>query len=505
MFASNVKIELIEGIFMESGIYQDMGLRPYIFSAGGNAHNQFLEATAGGVNLDPVTVSSVANQILTPSAQTVQQVPIVNGWQRKRFMFMMRFRIYQNSTHGMHVRNDVVVQGHTSHVGVNMASDSLDPDMLLYLNSITRLEPRVINDQWGSRTIYQPKESSQVIFNEPQQQMGQTVGSRHTMRPQDLYGVMGSSALGTHGVNVYDTRMAFSNNQCVTKSNRKNASSPYYLSNVAKSYYYSNPDDYTGVVSAPDDIDLHDAYAGARQKSMELEGPLSTDLFFMALGENYQRMGYITAGELAQLTPNINDPSYTRVILDRSQNMVKSSILPTTDGYNNTTPWGGADTETLWANILIQSVPAIMVDFLITGCAFTITNRTTDGQMALAFSYAQPFIKEQDIGQALPRLEQRIISEVMMGLTRGNSIDFALSMEVSISSDSRIRLSIAGQSEQIYMAPSFCDSLYAPVSTFDSQDIFRLSNDMSGFIDNIKNDTSAFANYSITPTFSQYH
>lgn len=504
MYTSGISIELIKAVFMESGSYHQMGLRPYTFAAGGNAHNQFLNATDGGVNLEPIAVASVATQILHPHPQHVQQTDIDGGWGEKRFMFMMRFRVYQDSAYGRQTRNDVVVQGMTSHVGVNRDLDSLAPEMRIYFNNITRLEPYVVNTPYGDRTAYRPRESSQIIRNEPQMQMGQTTGSRFTMRPQDIYGTMGLKSLGDLGSEVFDTRNTFSSNQAVMKSNRKNACSPYYLTNIAKSYYYSVPDDYTGIVSADDDVDVYDNYSAARQKSMQLEGTPSTDLFMMALGENYQRMGYITAGELAYKTPNLNDSRFTQVILDKSQGVIRSSIAPTTDAVNYSNHWNGANQETLWSNMMVQSVPALMVDFLITNCSFTVTNRTRDGQIALQFTSAHPFIDEMDIAPMLPRLQERLISEIFQGLSMNNTMDFAVIMEVNMSSDTRVSISIAGGPEEIFIAPSFCDSIYAPVSTFNNNDVFALCNDMSGFIDSIKNDTSAFSNYGFDPNQSMY-
>ncbi|MFO5842455.1 hypothetical protein ACLBPJ_29295, partial [Klebsiella pneumoniae] len=77
----------------------------------------------------------IAADVIAPRAQTQGEVPIVNGWGERRFRFMMK--VWENNRFFGNTRTCRILFGCSDHCSISPLSNSLDPNMRIYFNSVT--------------------------------------------------------------------------------------------------------------------------------------------------------------------------------------------------------------------------------------------------------------------------------------------------------------------------------------------------------------------------------
>ena len=452
-------------VMMQTGGINDQFARPFNpnLNADNLAHIQ--SVTDGGQIINSAVLSGVAGSILRPSAQHEGLIQIPNGWREQRLRFFMEVELGQDALGG--AANVQVLTGFTDYVGATV-NGNIDPNMQLYFNSAITLRRTNISTPNGMVMGTHVVDASQILTGKAEMRMGSQGTVHHAMRPQDVFAVISQGALGD-SMQVNDTRHTFVNGPM--KSNRTNALAPEYLSKTLRAQQQAE--------HRVDTYESGDEIANVARGIVQ-DPNIGTDLFFGTLKRHlgFGEGDYITYGALCQLDPN-TDNIASVIMVGNGMQQVSAW------GVENTAHWNGANMETVAATILSQAVPAIMMELMLSEAHLMATNETLNGEYLVTMQHFNGFSDKVDPRPYAARLLERLKVEVLRDLTQNNLIQFRLTMNVKLTGETMISISMNGQPAIDFVCPSFCDSLMAPVITTNKQTLYGLAHDLSSLFTNI--------------------
>lgn len=459
--------------FVETGTYNDMALRPYQTNVDTSGIAQLQEATNFGANLKSAAVAGVAGSILRPSAEAKGIVSIVNSWDTPRLRFVMEV-VNQAFAGGESVQ---YLTGYTDYVGVS-ASDHLDPRMRLYINNSILTRRVVTSTPRGMESVQTVSDASHILAGSYQPSYNNINNTPHTMRPEDVFANIGSSAVMG---DVVDLRTTFAQHG-LKKSRRSNGAASSYLSRVLSAHSQTlagsdNDEDIQGLMAA--------SQASVREALITQDPTIG---WLQRSGTSLVEGTSISYGELCGLCPGLDD----RVVVAMARGIAKTQ----NHSRGQSEIWSGTTNETVFSTILSHSVPGIMMDLMMQKMTFSASNQTLDGQFFVQFAEVKSFAQGIDLAPYVQHFEHRLRTEILSDLTRNNAIDIQLTGSFDVLGDTTIDISISGGPMIRYVTPSFCDALLAPVLANDSLTLRKLAHDMDALVDNLQvNYSPANSNY----------
>lgn len=470
-------------ILAETGTYNDMALRPFQSNVNGEVVRQMQEATRGGTMLQPSNLAGLAGSVVRPSSEAQGVVSIEQGWSAPRFRFMMEVR------HTPFAGGETVqyLTGYTDHVGVSHGGH-LDPNMRLYFNN--SIMTRVVTEYTPAGHINRQtvSDASHIITGNYAPDFNTMHRTAHTMRPEDVFGTMNTFRLRDvidDPNDLFDTRTTFAQGT-MKKSRRSNGAAPTYLSRLMSTW---------GNTLAGADTNASEGEIYARAAGDVREGLISQDTFLNVLQMNtsLQEGSSITYNELNMISPGLDD---------RTQVIMSTGAVRTTTLQNHhvgqTEHWGGTTNETIVATIMAHSVPAIMMDLMLTKVAFMVTNQTLNGQYDVSILGMASFAEGIDLTPYGNAFQSRLINEVMVDLTQNNMIGVQIQGQVDVLGESRFSISFNGGPFIEYAVPSFADALMAPIITNNADNLRILASDVEALADNLQGG-------SLAPQQTGYH
>lgn len=438
---------------IETGRYQPMYYRPYEVNADGAIYKTMADRLARCPNSAAAGVlAGVASQAVMPSATPRGELLIPNSWNERRVRFMLAVDFeYITGLKGTYW-----IQGYTSYSGVTQ-SGHVDPDMTFYANSFTTTTQTPIPTPFGIQMNEVIRETVQILSGPSHTDIFSPNNLLYAMRPEDVYHSMQLSQM-TYGTNlttndISDTRAVVNFMPFVSK--REHNIPTDYLGKMISSYVQSRElSEFGG--DGRDLITM--ASAAARDKS------LRENMFFQFISSRRTgtNMNQFTIGDLAALDPQVT----SKIVYFRISDIMKvSNSTPIPDG-GNSEHWNGADLVTQLASMLAESVPAIMLQSLISVASFRSTNHDIGGRHTMVFSNLRSIsqVEAQTLASMFQNLfEQRILPD----LTMNGMMSYMLDMTCDIAGDTWITLQVDGYPALTFSVPSFCDSLFAPVLTRD--------------------------------------
>lgn len=473
-------INITKAIFVLTGTYNDMSLRPYETNMDGRSVEMFREATHDGTSISPSAISGAANIFLRPSATHREQVNIENGWATPRFRFIIE-TLEESGIGGFKTRK--ILQGYTGYAGVsnNLA---VDPQMGLHFNNVMTLRDTLIETPYGQNLRSAVSETNQILTGAYNPSFDSFNANSFLLRPEDVFGTMSKNELGD---GILDTRAMFSESP-VKKSKRKNGSAAHYVASVMSSYRdnvaHHGADEFVGMGGPMDNA-----------RGMVKEDLMSADPFFTMLNQitsNFVNGGFVTYGELLDVFPELDHVS--TFILDRTVNRNQPGYVESHQ-VGQSEHWNGADMATMWATILTQSVPSIMMDIMLSKVSFTAHNQTVGNEIEVWVEWADGITKNIDLGPYVNIFIGRLKSEILKGLSNNHSIIFSLKVFADVLGETRMTITIEGDHPVEFVAPSFSDGLYAPVMTTENGRIDRIAHDLQMMGENVGIQTSEKFSY----------
>ena len=88
-FREMYQVDIVQFLMIETGTYNDTHLRPYQSVFNGTVQKLFEESTDGGNNLTAASLAGVAGSVLQPTTRAGRRADISNGWDTRRFRFII--------------------------------------------------------------------------------------------------------------------------------------------------------------------------------------------------------------------------------------------------------------------------------------------------------------------------------------------------------------------------------------------------------------------------------
>jgi len=443
-------------IFIPTGSYHDMVLRPYTARVTGEDMERLDTFTSGFRDLTPHALSGVAGTILRPSATDVGTISIENGWNERRYMFMMEV-IYPNDSPFADDNTSISVKyvsGYTDRIGDPSFSGHIDPQMRMFLATV--LDTKEVHTGYGVKR--KPISAHRYLQQNNGQGLGRGSANYYALRPRDVCTAIGNSGLE----NFVDTDYRSSMSSRPILSNINNDLPTDYLSRVFEGHRLVMNDINTN--SLMDDVPTLMSRIGNATKDL---GAVD-DQFIAQLTRNTElnEGNCFSYGELCMLFPGTDNIA----MLQNPQDTLVRDIGFAQHQPNDTQHWFGSNDKTIVATIVATiagtAIPALMTGALLTQVSFSITNDTVNGQTSFEWhSPAMSFILNgQSLEDQMLYFRDRMIMEVFNDMSRCGNITLSLSVFSDlVMADTRIEVEVDGGGKVPYCVPNFASSLITPV------------------------------------------
>lgn len=460
-------------MFVPTGQYQPMGLRPYQINLRGDALSRLESATNGFTQLGRQAFAGIAGSILRPSSQTVGTLSIPNGWQERRYLFMMEVvDVPQDYELDCTVRI-THIKGYTDRDGDPSFSGHIDPSMRMFITDV--MHTKEIGSPQGlpRRRLV---DASLLL----QRNAGQTngFGGFYALRPRDVcvtIGTQGISEIAGHPFSDYRTSLAVN----PTLSHVGNELPSDYLSRAVDSYRT------TVATQHREDTELPELMSNVGAGTQETS--LNTDPFLtqLQIGTEFNEGACFAYGELCAMFPD----------LDRGVTKLFPPMQMTRDiGFMAATPqdskeWTGSSMDTVAASILSSSVPAAMTYAMLTQVSFFVSNDSLDGQPRFEYlSQPQSFVSQnQSLDQNAVYFRDMLVNEIFRDLTMNGNITVSLSLFCDlVMCDMRMKIEIDGQGVMDYTSPTFARGMTTPVIGNDRSQLDGLAHNLGQVFDEMK-------------------
>lgn len=454
--AQGLRVKLM--FIADTGTYEQQHRRPYESVVSDNTITMLqdrLDDPRRGIT--PNTLSGITNSVLQPQLQPERPIHIVNGWHAQRF----RWLAITEHTDRFGVSVYEMIQGYTDDRGISY-SGALNPDMTFYIGSVLTMRRTLVPSPLGNRDMFNVVDAVQVLAKSDFDSIHGRRELEYRMKPTDIFTAMDRTEVAAEMQErqIQDTRSLMTTRP--TLSRRQNGVASEFVASVLEGYKnaslaagFSQSED-TVLEHARGDLDetpiTHSAFA---RQIAGIRGVPNTQFF--------------TWKDLCALDANVQRDEVTTVTLMGTPRQVVNSQM---NIAGRGADWGKSDTRNpQLAQILAQSVPALMMKFGFAKIHFSSTNRTHDGRMQTAVMNYQDF--PSMVGASLDMTNQIMVftrkleSDVLVDLSMSGRADFAITVASDLLGETIIELEFNGSSVERYVVPSFADSLLTPLVTAD--------------------------------------
>jgi hypothetical protein len=477
------KMQVEQLIMVESGTYNPLYHRPYQSHLDAQLLNTVINRVdqAGTGHITGNLLSGVAGMILAPTAtvDTSREIAIPHGWQERR----IRFVLIVSVEFSLGTQNTYYYQGYTNYPGVNV-SGAIDPQMVFIINSVMVVGKQVANyGPMGYTTMDRLVESYQVVADPTWHSITQAQMA-HLMRPQDVFTGMQSNYMrgAADAYGQYDNGSSYRDARSVLRadpqrSNRANNLPGAYVAKVIDGFFTS---------SQMSEFGHSDADVLSISKQTVMETPISENPFIRWLGERRsQPTGYqFTMGDLELLDSGVS--GRVNLIIPGQAQAVQQHRT------GMTSFWNGADRATVVASHLVQAIPALMMELLITKIALRSTNHDIGGRISTVLISANS-LTGLDLTRHYELFVRRLETEIIHDFTYGGQESYQLEIQADIFGETWVNLSIGPMPLIQYVAPSFCDNLFAPIVAQNQHQFDNLVLNMEQLVNNVNE--SVFAGH----------
>lgn len=451
-------------------------IRPYVSNPNGDSIDRMEQYFDTTMPISPHNVAKITGNFITRSAQVYGSIDIANGWNERRFIFLM---IVDYIDPNIGVSSEIIT-GYTDSLDYSSFGTkvNLSPDLRFFINSILQL--RTFQQNTGAGLVKKAKviNANHVFSTNPYRDSG----ADYRLFSLDSQRVLGKMQdLNNEYYNMVRLDEEIQNTPIMAP--RTESSPSHYASNILEPIRTSmRQDEYNQEYSG---INLSDVFSLARTNVMATP---SESVFMNLLVTNYLNSftSEFTWKNLLDLDPNV----------DNVAKVVFSSNIRRDFNYNSygydyvppeaSQPMDGNTIEVVAATILGSAVPSILMKYGISTMTFTATNETLDSSIQLVVTGIQGFV-DQDLAPYIDVIINDIKHTVLMDISQNNRLTFKLQMSVMVIGETSILISFDGSPIVPFSIPTFCDALFNPTITPSSVDIESVAKDfidLSGVINN---------------------
>jgi len=476
-------------LMCEVGSYNDVFLRPLQADLNSTLlMDRLRDVGEGAHSFNAVALNSVSSEMLRLSSTHQGNVRIDNGLDTRRLVFMMEV-VFP----GMGGAEQVEwFTGWTDQVGVTERNGRclFDRNMRLYFNTATSGRRSTVGFGRRSAKVIQTAQLLTGDFNAVDRSFSQ---NEHLLRPGDVLNNLSAKAVqeivdfaddGDGHVSAYDLRNNFASSR-VMPSFRDNVIPAHYLSRIMRAW--------DKVSSSAEDISPQTSYSDMAQAASESSlGNSFRTLGFISRASELQAGGRLTWGELCDCddTGTLED----RVIVNLARSDRTRGLLAVRGEDDNN---DGNDHHTSLAMQAAQVVPALMMRYFLTHCAFNASNCEVAGSsewvigMGSTASFMEADGSQTDLTDNLRRFMAELSDYVLPGLAYGDTIEVDLDIDVDVMGDCIIEIRLWGERHgRRYRLPSFCDSTFTSVRSRDDEPLRMLGTAFDTVFTNVYADHS---------------
>lgn len=499
------KIRIVKGVFMLAPGVKPAVARPHTLDTSSsnsiNAVNLLGNLLADQQTLPESKLRQLGSQIVTCSVQSEGVVAIPNGWESKRLRFLLVFEV-QTVSH----RYYEILTGYTDYdnptVGLGQQDGDVDPNMRLFFNNVMRMKATQVRNSLGVMTEQLTLMSTHQVMTMRDGNASFDISglSRPTPKemitPTSLFQRMevNSAMMGNFGAGVLDTRTRVGTGGGISMANRGNTLGSNFFTNTLKGARNALTELQTSSMGSAN-MQRRQIYGTASNHTLLSETNAIEDKVLSRIRENsdFTTRGSITYSRFAEIFPEADN--ICQVV--RHADLQESYSFHSNDTFNlqsagvdNSESWDSAHLATVKAQQLLTSIPALMTDCLLSSVTFSATNMVL-GRALDPFEFkATAATSYLGDGVNINPLIDLFISEfrtrIHPVLSQNDELQYTFTMHCDALGEMRMTIYYDGMPHQYnYSAGAYCDHLFTPVLTGDSQRLNNLANDFDGLLSNI--------------------
>ena len=473
MFSNS--INLVSIVFTEVPQEVPMHYRPYQSKLSHETIRHLQEATQGGNNVSTEVFSNLSGHIIAPSSQSMGAIQLPYGWDQKRYSVVIVFEV--TTPFGT---QQEIISGFTGYNGIGQ-NGSLDPDMMLYLNSHTIAKAKTYGDNGVRRIGYSSAGSKQILTDvhyvgtdiDAYGNMVKAASVASTpLRPTDTFTYQQRANLGLGDAEVMDSRSMLHGGY--TPSSRDNVIGSRYISKICQGYK-------SAIANNPGSVDDRVLiYGAAADAPIVMEQSINGSMLFKRIVDstNFGATKTVLISELAGVWPQVHDERIKHVIHMRPE-------LPVSLVSSNQ-HWGGVSIETTVAYLLIQALPALMGELLFSTYSFTLSNQTTlTGDVAITTTGATFMVALMDEVKRIQTIEASVQTDLANQIFAAGVGDFTVHMQCNSIGSNSVSVAVNGGQFVPFSSPSYCDSTFTPVMGAGSNSVTSIGVDVGYMLSGI--------------------
>lgn len=457
------QLKVTKFIIIETPVYGQQFRRPYNAQIDGKVIDDLNNRSNGSNTFSPSMIASSAGNIIMPSAQAEAPINITNGWDTRRMRWMMD--VETSDVLGAVVIEKVI--GYTDYAGITNTS-MLDPNMVFVIDGITTCNRVKMMTDYGMQESTRVIDSSNIIADNDFNGINY-YGSKHLMRPSDIFSTVSFSSLeDANGM------LPTVNTGVVTPSAQlssiKHSNPSEYLSNILTNYT-ENVIRAEYCQKGAQEI-LHDS----RSASMDRRPSKVSFLSAIAAVRDNVPGNSFTLSDLLRIAPDVPNVMQAR--------MLSQADRLNTNYIGATQSWEASDLETQMSTMVGNSIPSLMASLNISSIMFSSTNRTINGQLITVVTNADTYTGE-DLSVPTQVFTSRFNSEIVPIISFNGDLDYHITVSSTLMGDTFINISLGGKPEVPYVTPTYCSSVTTPIVTINRDLIRNTAMQMSSFLNEI--------------------
>ncbi len=497
-FLDDARITVKRGVFLKAPKVNPTVARPHTLDTSSNTAVDAVNTLGNLIHeygtIPESKLRQLGSQIVTCSTDHEGYVAIPRGWETERLRFLLIFEVVTNRG----IRYYETLTGYTD-MDEQRQDGAVSDEMRLIFNNVIRVKPTMVQDQFGGQTERLSLMSTHQVMSTLDGNANFDITGfskpvpKEMITPTTLLQRMEyqSSSWGGGG-QVLDSRSRVGTEGGLSMANRQNTLGSNFFANTflgtknaitsleynANGSYHMSP---AGI------------YRTAANHTLASESSVMEDLVLSRIRANsdYGYRGSITWQRFSQLFP---ESSMTCEVL-RSMNVHETQepqiyagdLMGATAG--NVEDWSSTHLATVKAQQLLVSIPALMMDTLISSITFQATNMTTGFSLEpfqMDFSFASSFLGDNvNMNPFIDLFRSEFRNRIHDVISDNGLLHYLITVHCNALGEFRMSVKYDGLPMTYhYNAGTFCDHLYTPTLTQTPTRLNTLAQDFSGILSN---------------------
>lgn len=467
-------VRVISCNFCEMVEQANMGYRPYISNVVNTnvleAIPMFVREQRPGANFKAASLNNIVNDIVGISANTMGTIPIVNGWNIRRYSFTIMAEVVRNNNNVQ----QYMIEGFTDTPEMSIATGSIhiDPNMVLYVNNVTSFAQRqdLVTGGLAMRSV----ENYQVISSDPFSQ-GALVKDIVTQRPYDVANMsLGGLLVGNASSQLIDVRSSLATEAKTSKLENNNPAA--YVAGIIN-------DSINAISNTNTDTILNNA-AGRNLVDMVAEPSLFKNGFLQALGKMTREFNSpvtsFTWKELTHLDAALSNPNcpYLNVYpLNNRAGFLPGSGLMCDDIT-------GSGNEQQFAQTIANGVADLMSRCEATEVSVMASNHSGFDEAEVT---GMRCYDQNKVPYNADLFKQCFLANIMQMKNANTQFSYNVVVNATLWGETFVKINL-GYGTHTFLLPNFANAMWSPVVTNNKAGTIDVSRHLLSVANKINNE-----------------